>query len=167
MARLLAQQLVAISDYQNADHNTGLLIESNVYQERVITSADVGQVATFSFLASPDNLQAPSTAQAFIKTVEPGNSVLGSFSQLSNLVTVDTSSLPGLNTPLSLSLAIDSSLVGHAFQFGFLNTAESFNPSGVGYDNVELTVAPIPEPGSLQLVLMGLALLSAGLIVRR
>ena len=36
------QQLSIFSDYENLDHASGYLIESNVFQEQSITSADVG-----------------------------------------------------------------------------------------------------------------------------
>ncbi|MBT8452703.1 MAG: hypothetical protein KJO40_12115, partial [Deltaproteobacteria bacterium] len=50
------QVLVIISDYNNADQNTGLRIESNTFRERTITAADLGSTLTFSFDAKRGNI---------------------------------------------------------------------------------------------------------------
>ncbi len=54
-----AQQLVVFSDYNNTDHASGRLIESNVYQEQVVGPGDVGEIWRFSFQAKRGNLAAP------------------------------------------------------------------------------------------------------------
>jgi hypothetical protein len=50
------QQLVIISDYNNADQNTGRRIEANTFQERTITATDVGNTIIFSFDAKRGNI---------------------------------------------------------------------------------------------------------------
>ena len=139
--------LVVFSDYNNGDHGVGNLIEANVFQEQTIVPSDVGKTADFSFIAAPGDLGGATTALAFIKTIDPNNG------NLTNFVTQDTTSLPAGNSSFTLSLPIDGSLVGQLFQFGFLNVATNFDPSGVNYDNVNLA---IPEPGTI--CLAGLAL---------
>ena len=44
-------QLSVYSDYNNQDHGLGRWIESNVYREQAVTSADVGQTWVFEFNA--------------------------------------------------------------------------------------------------------------------
>jgi hypothetical protein len=83
-----AQGLVVFSDYNNADHANGHQIESNVYRESPpITAANVGDYV-FQFDAKKGDLVAPSTAIAFIKTINPADG------KLTNFITLDTSDLP-------------------------------------------------------------------------
>jgi hypothetical protein len=138
-----AQQLSVFSDYENAGaHSAGDLVEANVYKEFTIEAADVGKVCTFSFQAKKGALVPPSTATAFIKTLDPdaGYSV-------TNLVSAD---LTGIGTDWdgwSLELTIDAGLVGQLFQVGFTNTATNYDGSSIIYDNVELSTenGGVPE----------------------
>ena len=138
--------LVVFSDYNNGDHGVGNLIEANVFQEQTIVPSNVGKTADFSFIAAPGDLGGATTALAFIKTIDPNNG------NLTNFVTQDTTSLPAGNSSYTLSLPIDPGLVGQIFQFGFLNVASNFDPSGVNYDNVNLA---IPEPATFSLAILG------------
>ena len=52
------QQLVIISDYNNADQATGRRIEANTFRERTITASDVGNTIVFSFDAKRGNINA-------------------------------------------------------------------------------------------------------------
>lgn len=147
------QQLQIFSDYECCSDplapvhlSPGGTLEANVYQERVITSADVGSFWTFRF----DLKQSPffpvggaTTAAAFIKTVDPDDAFA-----LSNFIQVDTSSPDVTWDTDELSIAIDSSLVGHLLQFGFLNTATDGDPSTVIYDNVSFTPQAMPICGN-------------------
>lgn len=150
------QQLSVFSDYNNYDdlgHGGGNLIESNVFQEQLIGSADVGSVWTFSFDAKAGNIQDgsnSSTAMAFIKTIDPANGY-----SLTNLVFVDTTNLMSTWNSFEIQLFIDAGLEGQLLQFGFANTATNFESSGVFYDNVNFN--PVPLPGAILLLLSALA----------
>jgi hypothetical protein len=141
------QQLSVFSDYENADHANGNLVESNVFQERTIGAADVGDKWYFEFDAKLGTLAGNTTAVAFIKTL-----ALPSYA-LTNFITADMTSIPTTWNRYSISLTIDAGLVGQIFQFGFANTATNYVASGVFYDNVELTqtttvsVLPITSTG--------------------
>ncbi len=147
------QGLVVFNDYNNGDHglNPDRRIEVNVFQEQIISAADIGQVYEFSFIAAPDaNLINLNTlATAFIKTLNP----LAGFAT-TNFVTVDTSLLAAGNTALSVQLDLsDPALEGQILQFGFNNTAGNFEASGVNYDNISFDI--VPEPASLALIGLG------------
>lgn len=126
-----AQQLSVYSDYNNLDHANGNLIEANVYQEQTISAADVGSIWTFQFDAKLGNLVSPSTALAFIKTINPN----AGFAQ-TNFFTVNTTALPTTWATYSTTITIDGGLVGQLMQFGFSNTASLYAGSGVFYDNL-------------------------------
>ena len=126
------QQLSVFSDYENADHaNNGRLIESNVFQEQAIGLADVGQRWVFKFQAKMGNLEAPTTALAFIKTLDPGNGYA-----LTNFLTVDMTTIPATWGGFWIAIEIDASLEGQILQIGFANVASNYVSSGVYYDNV-------------------------------
>jgi hypothetical protein len=125
------QNLVVFSDYNNADHAVGNQIEANVFQEQVIDAADVGSTWTFKFDAKWANLQPPTTALAFIKTLNPAAGYA-----TTNFITVDMSATPPSWNTYFCSIGIDASLVGQILQFGFNNTCSNYVPSGVFYDNV-------------------------------
>ncbi len=147
------QYLNIYSDYNNGDHNNGNLIEANVFQERTIAAGDVGQTYTFSFDAVlPDvgGIASPTTAVAFIKTLDPGNGFA-----LTNFLTVDMTNVPSNWDAYSTSITIDGSLSGQILQFGFASTATNFNPSGVYYDNVNFS--NVPEPSTMAMT--GLAIM--------
>jgi len=125
------QQLVVFSDYNNADHANGNLVESNTYQEQTIGAADVGKIWTFEFQAKLGNLEGSSTALAFIKTLDPASGYA-----LTNFITVDMTTIPVTWGGYNLSITILPSLEGQLLQFGFANTATLYEGSGVFYDNV-------------------------------
>jgi len=132
-----AQQLVTYSDYNNADHNIGNIIETNVFQEQTVGASNVGQTWTFSFDSKIGNLGGASTAGAFIKTLDPNNGFA-----LTNFIQQDTTNTPVTWTSYSLDITIDSTLVGQIFQIGFITTAANFEDSGVFYDNINFVPAP-------------------------
>ena len=125
------QQLNIFSDYNNVDHGNGNQIESNVFREQTITAADVGKQWTFQFDAKLGNLVTPSTALAFIKTLDPANSYA-----TTNFLTVNTTALPATWGTFTIPIAITAPLVGQILQIGFANTATHYVASGVYYDNV-------------------------------
>lgn len=126
-----SQQLVVFSDYNNADHGVGNLIEANLFQEQVVAPGDLGMTWTFNFDAKRGNLEGASTAAAFIKTLDPN----AGFS-LTNFLSVDTTAIPTSWNSYSLSIVIDPSLVGQILQIGFLTNATNYEGSGVFYDNI-------------------------------
>jgi len=130
-----AQQLSVFSDYNNAaEQAAGNFLETNVYKEFTIQAGDVGKVCTFEFSAKLGNLVAPSTAVAFIKTIDPGNNY-----DQTNFVSEDMTAITSDWGGWSLSLTIDAGLVGQLFQVGFANFATLYVSSSIVYDNVVLT----------------------------
>jgi hypothetical protein len=139
-----AQQLVVFSDYNNGDHGSGRVIESNVFQEQHVGGGDVGITWTFQFDAKRGDLAGASTALAFIKTLDPAAGYA-----LTNFITVDMTTIPAAWSMHALSIMIDPTLVGQILQIGFLNKATYYQPSGIFYDNINF--APngvIPTDGA-------------------
>ena len=137
------QQLDVYSDYNCCDlgmpveqgHGNGTdLVETNVFRETTVAAEDVGTTLEFSFQAKAGNIEGDSTANAFIKTLDPGNGFSVSASD-----TEDTTLLPDTWGGFTLSLAIDGALVGHILQVGFQTNASDFVSSGNFYDNVVVT----------------------------
>ncbi|MEZ6318835.1 MAG: hypothetical protein R3B49_08800 [Phycisphaerales bacterium] len=128
-----AQQLSIYSDYGNVDHGNGLYIETNVYREVSITAANVGQTWTFAFDYKMGNIEGESTAEAFIKTLDPNNGYA-----TTNYLTVVTGTVDTWQTG-SIMLPIDAGMVGQVFQIGFADTATNYEGAGVYYDNINLT----------------------------
>ena len=130
------QQLSVYSDYGNLDHANGNLIEANVFQEQWISAMDVGSTWVFEFSFRRGNIEGGTTALAFIKTLDPGNGF-----QLSNFITADMTAVPNMWGGSVLSIFIDASLAGQILQFGFANTATSYEGSGIFYDNLNFIEA--------------------------
>ena len=146
-----AQQMSVYSDYNNGDHLNGNTIEANVFQQIAIGVGDVGKVFTFQFdhklgnLNSPADPECPSTipaflgtpcantAQAFIKVFDPVFTLL-------DFPTADMTSISATWGTSSVSTApIPVGAVGGVLQFGFLNKASLYQPSGIFYDNIVLS----------------------------
>lgn len=126
-----AQQLSVYSDYNNIDHGNGNIVESNVFREQTIAAGDVGGLWTFQFDAKLGNLLPPSTATAFIKTLNPAAGWA-----TTNHLFVNTTALPSTWGTYTLSLPITADLVGQILQIGFANRATGYVSSGVFYDNI-------------------------------
>lgn len=144
------QQLVVYNDYNNGNHGDGsdANIEANVFQERTIGTADVGNTWIFEFDAKRDNIEGNTTAAAFIKTLDPNAGFA-----LTHFITLDMTGVPATWDRYVLSIFVDSSLDGQILQFGFVNWASNYQPSGVLYDNVEFRPGPFSvaldvKPGS-------------------
>jgi hypothetical protein len=125
------QQLSIYSDYNNLDHANGNIVESNVYREQTIVAGDVNAYWTFQFDAKLGNLLAPSTAFAFIKTLNPAAGWV-----TTNFRPLDTTSLPTTWRTYEISILITPDLVGQVLQLGFANKATAYVSSGVFYDNI-------------------------------
>ncbi|ANM31248.1 hypothetical protein ABI59_19235 [Acidobacteria bacterium Mor1] len=130
------QQLSIYSDYNNADHGIGRVIEANVFQEQVVGAADVGTRWTFSFDATRGNIEGATTARAWFKTLDPNAGFA-----LTNFIWVDMTDVPTTWDRYSVSIDIDAGLVGQILQFGFLNNATNYEGSAVYYDNIEFARA--------------------------
>lgn len=135
-----AQQLVVYSDYLNGNHwdDTDAIIEANVYQEQVISSADIGTKWDFVFDAKRGDIGGNTTALAFIKTVDPNANWA-----LTNFILLNTTSIPYEWDTYSLSIFIDASLENQLLQFGFLSQASNVEYSGMFYDNIRFEQAPL------------------------
>jgi hypothetical protein len=125
-------QLSVYSDYNNQGaHTAGYLVEANVYHEQTVEAADVGTTWKLQFDAKLGNLVAPTTAVAFIKTIDPNNGWA-----MTNFITVNTTAIPDTWNTYSITIDVIPALVGQYMQFGFASTATNNNASGVIYDNV-------------------------------
>jgi FlgD Ig-like domain len=128
------QQLVVYSDYNNfSAHDLGYNVESNVFQEQTIVTADIGKTWKFSFQAKRGDIALGSTAFAFIKTIDPQSNY-----DMTNYINVEMTAIPETWSGYSLSINIIPELVGQLLQIGFLNNATSFEASSIYYDNVLL-----------------------------
>ena len=131
-------------------HGNGTdIVEALVFQEQVVSSSDIGSTWEFSFDVKGGNIEGASTADAFIKTLDPN----AGFAQ-TNFVSIDTTNIGDTWTRLTLSLFIDGSLDGQILQFGFSNRASNFEGSGMFYDNVNFSQVPLP--GALVFMASGL-----------
>jgi len=129
-----AQDMVVYSDYNNSGAmSAGDQVEANVYQQQTIGAADVGHTWEFRYDAKLGNLVAPSTAAAFIKTLDPNNGYATVV-----FLTNNSTTLPGdtWTQGLAIDLTITPALVGQLLQFGFMATASNYVGSGVFYDNI-------------------------------
>ncbi len=126
------QQMVVFGDYANAAQADGAAwVQANVYHEQLVGAGDVGETWVFAFDAKMGDLVAPSTALAFIKTLDPNNGYA-----TTNFITEDMTSIANTWGPYSIPITIDAGLVGQLLQFGFACTETNYDPSGVFYDNV-------------------------------
>ncbi|MBD3349115.1 MAG: hypothetical protein GF400_07975 [Candidatus Eisenbacteria bacterium] len=123
------QQLVMYSDYANADHGNGFLIESNLFQEQTVPVGASG-IWTFTYDGKKGNIADSSTAIAFIKTLDPNAGWA-----MTNFITQDMTDPPTTWQGYSLSIDV-SGLDGQILQFGFSTTATNYEPCGNFYDNV-------------------------------
>jgi hypothetical protein len=154
------QVLVIYSDYNNgANQEAGNLVEANTFQEpfsnpdSLITAADLGTYK-FSFDAKRGDINDPtlprcdpasaeytpnppcdSTAVAFVKTLDPA----AGFATTNN-ITLPMTAIPDTWNRYEITILVDGALIGQVLQFGFAATATNFEPSGVFYDNLLVTV---------------------------
>ncbi len=138
------QQLVVFNDYNNTvNHTAGNLVEASVYQEQDIVGAAAGTRVLFRFDAKMGDIAAPTTAIAFIKTLDPNAGFA-----LSNFISIDTTNLPIEWSTYGIELDLDAAILGHKFQIGYASTTTNFVASGNVYDNVTLgpaTVCPAEQ----------------------
>ena len=137
------QQLKVFSDYTNTDQGDGKWIEALVFQQQLISAADVGSILSFTFDVKQGDQIPDSSSTAFLKTSSSGSSL-------------DTTAYGTDWGTETLSLAIDNSMVGELVQFGFSTTATNYRASGVLYDNISFSSTVIPVPGAVWLMMSGL-----------
>ena len=148
-----AQQLSIFSDYENADHANGNLIESNVFQEQTIGVADVGTTWRFSYEFKRGNIEGATTAFVFIKTLDPSSGYA-----TTNYITEDVTASTAEWSGGFLDISIDVGLVGQLLQIGFVCTASNYEGSGMFYDNLafaETDPVAVPDQPSLAGVRLG------------
>jgi len=135
-----AQQLVVYSDYANADHGNGNLIETNLFQEFPIAAGASG-TWTFTYDAKKGNIGGSSTALAFIKTLDPNAGYA-----MTNFITQDMTDPDVTWQGYSLSIDLDG-LDGQILQIGFSTTSTNYEPTGNFYDNVNFfeEMTPVDE----------------------
>ena len=149
-----AQQLTVFSDYNNTDHATGKWIETLLYQEQTISAGDAGTTLSFMFDAKRGYISGDSTAEAFIRTLDPDASLA-----LTNNVLLNTTSLNSVWDTYTLSLLIpdDNSLDGQLLQFGFSTFAANYQGSDNFFDNINTSVSSVPVPAAVWLFMSGFA----------
>jgi hypothetical protein len=137
------QQLKTFSDYTNTAHADGKWIEALVFQQQLISAADVGSILSFTFDVKQGDQIPDSSSTAFLKTSSSGSSL-------------DTTAYGTDWGTETLSLTIDNSMVGELVQFGFSTTATNYRASGVLYDNISFSSTVVPVPGAVWLMMSGL-----------
>jgi len=121
--------LAKFSNYNDPAQNT-LYIQANTYQVQTITAGDVGSLWRFTYDAKIGNLEADSSAFAYIETIAP----ITFFSTA--LVLNDSTNLPDTWGTYTLDLFITPFLEGNSLLFGFSATSTNYNGSAVFYDNL-------------------------------
>jgi hypothetical protein len=137
------QQLSIYNDYNNLVHqDAGNLVEADVFHEQIISAADVRNTWTFQFDAKLGNIVSPSTAVAFVKTIDPAQG----YAQ-TNYFPLDMTAIPATWNTYSISITLDPALAGQLIQFGFGNTATHYVGSGIFYDNITWTKTATADVG--------------------
>ena len=134
--------LAKYSDYNNPDQSQGpcdppsvpcvpnLYIQAITFQTQEIAAGDVGDIWRFTYDARIGNLEADSSASAYIQTLDSTTNFQKA------LVANDSTNLPIEWGTYTLDLFIDGTLVGDTLQFGFSATSTAYRGSGVFYDNL-------------------------------
>ncbi len=136
------QQLSIYSDYNccqpsNGHFNGTDLVEAIVFQEFTIGAADIGSTWEFFFEAKKGNIGGATTANGFIKTLDPNAGFA-----TTNFVAADTTATSDTWSPYTISIDLsDPALVGQLLQIGFSSTASNFEGSGIFYDNLDFSPA--------------------------
>jgi hypothetical protein len=178
------QYLNVYSDYNNADQAIGggscgatqsCTINTSVFQESTIAATDIGSIFTLTFdaksafaggifdaaLDNGGNFNTPTSASAFIKTLNP----LAGFAT-TNDIRIDMTNVSNTvwgQFVLSIDLS-DAALAGQIIQFGFNAVTTQYDNTGVYYDNICFdnaggcpgTPNPVPVPAAVWLFGSGL-----------
>ncbi len=146
------QALSVYSDYGNADHGSGMLIDALVFQEQEIGPGDVGETWRMRFdqLQSPPISPGSTTTRAFIKVLRQSDL---SFAEL-YLSEFDTTLASQMAwSSAALDITLEPAWEGELLQFGFASVATNYEDSGRFYDNIDW--APIANPGIGRVVCLG------------
>ncbi|QDV06570.1 hypothetical protein Poly30_20800 [Planctomycetes bacterium Poly30] len=150
----MLQYLNAYSDYGNADHANGNVINANVFQEQTIGAVDVGNTWRFAFdyrkNATVTNGDGATTTQAFIKVIKVSD---GSFATLFLNEFDSTSASTAAWASMALDILIDPTFAGEVLQFGYSSFATNYADSGRYYDNIQW--GPVSNPGLGSIVCLG------------
>lgn len=139
------QALNAYSDYNNGDHANGLCIETNLFQERLLTAADAG---TYEFLfntqaafgddGQPIALGPNVVTNGFVKLLDPANGYATVWA--SEPILTASTGAKSLTVPLAESAA------GLLLQWGFSTRASNYEATGRWYDDVSFALEGTYEP---------------------
>ena len=165
--------LNTFSDYNNGDHGNGLWIDARIFNEAFLATEDVGLCYQFAFdhqlspNGTPDLAGDANLAElgAWIAVLDPVTFAQVYFDFL------DPSSTSSFATS-SMDVTIDPAWDGFLIQWGFLNYATGFAPTGVWYDNVTFAACPpeppvldaIPTMGEWGLICLSIMLLIFGIV---
>lgn len=116
------------SDYNNTDQ-TFRYIQALTFQQQTIGAEDIG-LWRFTYDAKIGNLEADSSAFAYIQTIHPTLFFQTGF------VHNDSTELSGKWGTYALDFLIDESRVGDVLSFGFSAISTEYNGSAVFYDNL-------------------------------
>ena len=160
-----SQYLNTFSDYNCCDlalptpqgHGNGTdIVRSNILQEFIIDSSDLGRQVEFKFdaklpgdysgsggdnnapfaLGVPDGNGNSATAEVFIRTIEPAPSFATSAEVIVPVADFNLSDT--VWSTHSVLFDITPAFDGHFFQFGITNVSSNFQSTGVYLDNVSL-----------------------------
>ncbi len=164
------------SDYNNGDHGNGLWIDARIFNQANIMTEDIDLCYRFTFdhqlspNGTPDAAGDANIAElaAWIAVLDPVT-----FAQV-YFDSFDTSTAASFTTS-SIDVTIDPAWDGFIIQWGFLNYATGFAPTGVWYDNVSFAACPpeppvadaIPTMGEWGLMCLSIMLLIFGVIAIR
>ena len=136
------------SNYDDTTHQTGI-VETNIYAEVSITEEMVGDI-TATFIAkkpatasnacggtNAENGASGGTCLAFIKILNPSNNY--STDLFTTLDMNDVSSSEWSSHIINATIAAGD--VGKIIQFGAQNTASNYAPTGMYYDNMNVSKA--------------------------
>jgi hypothetical protein len=158
--------LNAFSNYADEQHANSNCLETNVFQERIVSSSDTG-LYTFRFETQvPMELGAGVETYGFVKLLDSNNFSTLIFEKVSTTAA-------GAKI---INVTLDASAEGQILQWGFTNVASDYLPSGRWYDNVTFALKGsgayegdaigVPIPFWAYLCLGGLIALVGGSVLR-
>jgi hypothetical protein len=125
------------SDYSNGDHGNNNCIETNLFQERIVSGPDVGSY-TYKFdTQAPAALGTDVQVYGFIKLLDPNTFQTYAFESISTETAGEK----------ILEIELGAADVGAILQWGFTNVASNYEASGRLYDNVEFDLSSVVTPG--------------------